>query len=75
MSNANTSLPLHQSIYDMRAFELKRVPRSPEPEADALRRKRQFVRHSGQPRQQYRRPVIVTPSPAVNVFSAADTGS
>ena len=74
MSNANTSIPLNQSIYDMRTFELKRVPRSPDPEADALRRKRQFVRHSGQPRQQYRRPVIVTPNPAVNVFSAADTG-
>ena len=50
------------------------MPRSPDPDADPQRRKRQFVRHQSQPRQQYRRPLIVTPAPDVKVYSAADSG-
>ena len=64
-----------QEFYDTKKPKTNRIPRSADPEADAQRRKRQFVRHQGQPRQQYRRPpVIVTPSPDVKVYSAADTG-
>ena len=52
-----------------------RIPRSPNPDADSRRRNHQFNRHQNQRRQQqYHRPVIVTPSPDVTVYSAADTG-
>ena len=57
----------------MKPNELKRIPRSPDPEAEPQRRKRQFVRHQSQPRQ-YRRPIIVTPAPDVKVSSSADSG-
>ena len=59
--------------HDTKQNELKRMPRSPDPEADPQRRKRQFVRHQSQPRQ-YRRPIIVTPAPDVKVSSSADSG-
>merc|ERR1712018_34420 len=60
-------------VAEMKSNELKRIPRSPDPEAEPQRRKRQFVRHQS-PQRQYRRPIIVTPAPDVKVSSSADSG-
>ena len=69
----NTSIS--DEMYNTQQAKLKRIPRSPNPDADPQRRKHQFNRHQNQRReQQYRRPVIVTPNPDVKVYSAADAG-
>ena len=64
-------------MYNTEQTILTRIPRSPEPDAEPdaepQRRNHHFSRHQSQRRQNHK-PLVVTPTPDVNIYSAADTG-